>query len=197
MAKARTVTGLDLQASTSENARLIAQTRLDELYGWERYVDNPYHIRELHNMRIAAKRLRYTLEIFAEELPESVAPLLKEVEQIQEELGSLHDSDVVIALLRLCLGAQDGGSGYEYVLAHARQLKKKADFLVNPALIAYVLDPAAAPSADERHGLEALLQDLHKRRGSQYTAFRKHWNRLNKRNFRQELLDALAGPAQQ
>ncbi|HEV2662771.1 MAG TPA: CHAD domain-containing protein, partial [Ktedonobacteraceae bacterium] len=70
MAKARTVTGLDLQASTSENARLIAQTRLDELYSWEQYVDNPYHIRELHNMRIAAKRLRYTLEIFAEELPE-------------------------------------------------------------------------------------------------------------------------------
>ncbi len=197
MAKTRTVMGLDLHASTGENASLIARTRLDELYGWEQYVDNPYHIRELHNMRIAAKRLRYTLEIFAEELPESVAPLLKEVEQIQEELGSLHDSDVMTALLRLCLGAQDGGAGYEYVLAHAHQLKKKADFLVNPALIAYVLDPAAAPSADERHGLEALLQDLHKRRGSQYRAFNRHWNRLKKRDFRQELLDALADPAQQ
>jgi hypothetical protein len=192
MAKARTVTGLNPEASTGENARVIARTRLDELYAWEQYVDNPYHIRELHNMRIAAKRLRYTLEIFAEELPESIAPLLKEVEQIQEELGSLHDSDVMTALLRLCLGAEDGGAGYEYVLAHARQLKKKADFVVNPALVAYVLDPASAPSADERRGLEALLQDLHKRRGNQYTAFRKHWYGLKKRDFRQELLDSLA-----
>ena len=192
MAKARTVTGLNPQASTRENARLIARTRLDELYEWEQYVDNPYHIRELHNLRIAAKRLRYTLEIFAEALPASVAPLLKEVERIQEELGSLHDSDVMIALLRLCMGAQDGGAGYEYVLAHARQFKKKADFVVNPALIAYVLDPTVAPSADERRGLEALLQDQHQRRDGHYTAFHRHWYALKARDFRQELLAALA-----
>src|SRR5579883_2605520 len=116
MAKAKPVTGLDISAPTEVNARIIARTRLAEMYDWEQYVDNPYHVRELHNLRIAAKRLRYTLEIFGEILPASVAPLLKEVEQIQEELGSLHDSDVMIALLRLCLGAQDAGSGYEYAL---------------------------------------------------------------------------------
>jgi hypothetical protein len=191
MAKARPVTGLNAHASTGENGRLIARTRLDEFYNWDQYVDNPYHIRELHNLRIAAKRLRYTLEIFAEALPESVAPFLKEVERIQDELGSLHDSDVMIALLRLCMGAQDGGAGYEYVLAHARELKKKADFVINPAMVAYVLDPSKAPSADERRGLESLLQDLRRRRDDQYTSFRQHWYELKARDFRHALLGAL------
>ncbi len=191
MVKARPITGLNAQAPAGDNARIIAKTRLDELYDWDQYVDNPYHVRELHNLRIAAKRLRYTLEIFAETLPESVVPLVKEVEQIQEELGNLHDTDVMIALLRLCLGAQDGGTGYEYVLAHARQLKKKADFVINPAMVAYLLDPAVAPSADERRGLENLLQDLHQRRADQYNAFRQHWYQLKARDFRHELLGVL------
>jgi CHAD domain-containing protein len=62
MAKAKPIRGLDSQASTGENARIIARTRLEELYSWSKYVDSPYHIRELHDLRIAAKRLRYTLE---------------------------------------------------------------------------------------------------------------------------------------
>lgn len=164
MAKAKPVTGLDIHAPTEVNARIIAKTRLAEIYDWEQYVDNPYHVRELHNLRIAAKRLRYTLEIFADILPPPVAPLLKEVERMQEELGALHDSDVMIALLRLCLGAQDAGSGYEYALAHARKVQKKADFTINPDMIACLLNPAAAPSATERQGLESFLLDLRQRR---------------------------------
>ena len=197
MAKARAVQGLNPQAPTGENASLIAQTRLDELYEWGQYVDNPYHVRELHNLRIAAKRLRYTLEIFADALPEPVAPLVKEVAQVQEELGALHDSDVRIALLRLCLGAEDAGAGYEYALAHARRLKKKGDYVVNPTLMTYVLDPAHAPSADERGGLEQLLQQQHSRRNDQYAAFRQHWYALKERDFRRELLDALSNTIKQ
>src|SRR5256885_16859705 len=98
MAKARTISGLDAAAPTFVNARIVAKTRLDEMYDWSTSVDDPYGIHELHNMRIAAKRLRYTLEIFAEVLPEACVPLLEEVERIQNELGELHDSDVMIAL---------------------------------------------------------------------------------------------------
>src|SRR5260370_7534115 len=107
MAKARPITGLDPQAPTGKNARIIAKVRLEDLYSWESYVDNPYSIQELHNLRIAAKRLRYTLEVFEDVLPEACKPIVKELEQIQEELGALHDSDGMIALLRLCLGGQD------------------------------------------------------------------------------------------
>ena len=58
MAKARPITGLDAHAPVARNARLVAKTRLEELYDWERYVDNPYNISELHNLRIAAKRVQ-------------------------------------------------------------------------------------------------------------------------------------------
>ena len=191
MAKAKPITGLDIHAPTEVNARIIARTRLEEMYGWEQYVDSPYSVRELHNMRIAAKRLRYTLEIFGDILPASVAPLLKEVEQIQEELGSLHDSDVMIALLRLCLGAQDAGSGYEYALAHAHKVQQKVDFIINPDMITYLLDPAAAPSAEEREGLEAFLLNLRQQRGEQYAVFRQHWYSLKVEDFRSRVLSAL------
>jgi CHAD domain-containing protein len=191
MAKAKPIVELDIHAPTETNARIIAKTRLEELYSWEQYVDNPYHVRELHNLRIAAKRLRYTLEIFGDILPSSIAPLLKEIEQIQEELGSLHDSDVMIALLRLCLGAQDAGSGYEYILAHARKFQKKADFVINPDMVAFLLDSTMAPSATERHGLESLLLDLHPRRNELYTTFRQHWYALKAQDFRSRVLTTL------
>lgn len=191
MAKAKPITGLDIHAPTTVNARIIAQTRLEEVYTWEQYVDNPYHVRELHNLRIAAKRLRYTLEIFREILPSSIAPLLKEVEQIQEELGALHDSDVMIALLRLCLGAQDAGSGYEYILARAHKTQKNVDFIINPDMVTYLLDPASAPSAAERQGLESFLLDLHQQRNEQYSTFRQHWYSLKAGDFRSMVLSAL------
>ena len=67
MAKAKPVTALDIQAPTGKNARALARTRLDELYSWSDFVDDPYRIRELHDLRIAAKRLRYSLEIFEDD----------------------------------------------------------------------------------------------------------------------------------
>src|SRR5712692_8676095 len=107
MAKARPIKGLDPQAPTGKNARMIAKVRLEDLYSWESYVDNPYHILELHNMRIAAKRLRYTFEVFEDVYPVACKPIHEELVRIQDELGTLHDTDVMIALLRLCLGNKD------------------------------------------------------------------------------------------
>jgi hypothetical protein len=191
MAKAKAITGLKRHALTSVNARMIALTRLEELYRWAAYVDDPYNIYELHNLRIAAKRLRYTLEIFADVLPEACGSLRKEVEQIQEELGAMHDSDVLIALLRLCLGSQDSGPGYTYLLVRAARLRAKGDYVVNPELMAHLLDPGVAPSAEQRCGLELLLRDLQKRREEQYVAFRQHWHQLEYRDFRNELFAVL------
>ena len=71
---------------------------------------NPMLLKELHNMRIAAKRLRYTLEIFEDFLPDECKTAQKELEQLQQEMGQLHDSDVMIALLQLCLTHQKGAS---------------------------------------------------------------------------------------
>src|SRR5215467_11008658 len=85
MAKAKPITGLDPQAPTGKNARIIAKIRLEELFSWESYVDNPYHIQELHNLRIAAKRLRYTFEVFEDVFPLASKDIVKELVQIQDE----------------------------------------------------------------------------------------------------------------
>ena len=191
MARAKPITGLDLRAPTGKNARIIARVRLEEMYSWDRYVDNPYNIRELHNLRIAAKRLRYTLEIFEDVLPEASKSIVKELEQIREELGALHDSDVMIALLRLCLGSQDSGVAYEDALVDAQKQYSKKQFILPPQLVAVLLDPASSPSAGERYGLEQMLFKQEQSREEQYSAFRQHWYQLQARDFRREILDIL------
>ncbi len=191
MAKARPITGLDPQAPTGKNARIIAKVRLEDLYSWESYVDNPYSIRELHNLRIAAKRLRYSLEVFEDVLPEASKSVVKELEQIQEELGSLHDSDVMIALLQLCLASQDSVTIPDYTQSDANKQDGKGKSLVSPELVADVLDAGFAPSAEERYGLEQLLQSREQLRERQYSAFRQHWYTLQARDFRREILEIL------
>ena len=191
MVKAKPITGLDPRAPTGKNARIIARVRLEEMYKWDRYVDNPYNIRELHDLRIAAKRLRYTLEIFEEVLPEASKSIVKELTQIQDELGALHDSDVMIALLRLCLGTQDSGVAYEDALVDAQKQYSKKQFILPPQLVAVLLDPASAPSAEERYGLERMLFKQEQCREEQYSAFRQHWYQLQARDFRREILDIL------
>jgi CHAD domain-containing protein len=50
----------------------------------------------MHRLRIACKRLRYTLEFFAPELGKGTQPLLKALTQAQDHLGSLQDSVVAL-----------------------------------------------------------------------------------------------------
>src|SRR5437763_13610052 len=191
MAKAESLTELDPRAPTGQNARCIARTRLDEMYNWAADVDNPYEVLGLHNLRIAAKRLRYTLEIFEDVLPPATQSIADELAQIQDELGALHDSDVMIALLRLCMGGEDAGTAYEQVLVKAGQQKGNGKLLLQPALVANVLDPDVAPSPEQRYGLEQLLRRQLQLREEHYQAFRQHWYQLQARDFRREILDML------
>ncbi len=184
MAKARPIKGLNPHAPTGQNARIIAKVRLEELYSWKKYVDNPYRVRELHNLRIAAKRLRYTFEVFEEVLPEASQSIVKELARIQEELGSLHDSDVMIAMLRLCLGRQDSGTISDTA-------KRKEKPVVQPELVNDLLKTSVAPTAEERYGLENLLHKQEQLREEHYDVFRQHWYQLQARDFRREILEIL------
>lgn len=193
MAKAKPITGLDVQAPTGHNACIIARTRLEEMYSWNNFVDSPYAVRELHNLRIAAKRLRYTLEIFADFLPGDCKPIVKELEQVQEELGQLHDSDVKIALLRLCLGSQEypALSQMRRDGQNNQKKKQKTKSFLQPGLVAELLDPTVVPTAEERYGLEQLLRKQELTREEQYKAFRQHWYRMHEQYFQHHLLAIL------
>ncbi len=191
MAKARPITGLNPQDPTGKNARMIAKVRLEDLYSWESYVDNPYNIVELHNMRIAAKRLRYTFEVFEDALPVACKPIHEELVRIQDELGDFHDTDVMIALLRLCLGSHDTATLPEAVHLNGNKQHAHEKSLVSPELIADLLDPTVAPSVEERYGLEHFLQNQEQLRNKQYDAFRQHWFALQARDFKRQVLEIL------
>jgi len=191
MAKAKSIPQLDIHASNDKNARIIIKIRLDEMYSWDTCVDDPNRVQDLHNLRIAAKRLRYTLEIFETILPEQNTSLRKEVEQIQEELGAWHDSDVMIALLQFSLNSQDRESSYEDGRLATPPGLPRERIAFRPALLSCILDPAIAPSAQERQGLNLLLTCLQREHEEQYTAFRNHWYQLKEQDFQRQVLDML------
>ena len=65
-------------------------------------------IETLHQLRIAGKWLRYTLEFFREALGPEVDQLIPRVVALQDHLGWLHDADVTIALTRQFLVSNAG-----------------------------------------------------------------------------------------
>jgi hypothetical protein len=96
MAKATKVKGLTSKAPVTVNAARIIETRLADMYQYAPYVDDPEHIEEIHNMRIAAKRLRYTLEMFSFAYPKELKTLISEVKQIQSTIGDMRDADIMV-----------------------------------------------------------------------------------------------------
>lgn len=54
----------------------------------------------IHQLRIAAKRLRYSLEFFREVLGPEAGPLIERVTRLQDHLGLLNDADVAARLAR-------------------------------------------------------------------------------------------------
>jgi CHAD domain-containing protein len=82
---------------------------------WVRGVDVP--LGRLHQLRIACKYLRYTLEFFREVLGAESKTLINKLKVMQDHLGDLHDAVVASNLLRDFLtwgrwgGVQDRAAG--------------------------------------------------------------------------------------
>lgn len=64
----------------------------------------------LHQLRIACKRLRYTLELFERELGTSATMLIAALKRAQDELGALHDGAVERELLAPLLEKRTGSA---------------------------------------------------------------------------------------
>ncbi|HYG78868.1 MAG TPA: CHAD domain-containing protein [Pyrinomonadaceae bacterium] len=75
--------------------REIILARLAEFQKLSRSLYSPLKSEPLHRLRIAAKRLRYAVELFTACWQEgALAPFAKEVAKMQTSLGELHDCDV-------------------------------------------------------------------------------------------------------
>lgn len=75
----------------------IVKARTEELQGLCTSLYHPLKTNPLHRMRIAAKRLRYAIELFAQCWDKQLDSFAKEVAGMQTSLGELHDCDVWIA----------------------------------------------------------------------------------------------------
>jgi len=95
--KARTIEGLDPSGPLSPNVARIVSVRLDELRGFADAALAPGASEAQHNLRIAAKRLRYVLEIFESCLGDEAKAAHRAAKRLQSVLGDLHDCDLMLA----------------------------------------------------------------------------------------------------
>jgi CHAD domain-containing protein len=73
--------------------------RLDDFLSYEADIRKAENKKELHAMRIAAKRLRYCMEIFASLYEDKLENPLDIIRKVQTILGEIHDCDVWIEFL--------------------------------------------------------------------------------------------------
>ena len=112
MAKPRKVEGLRCDDPFAGVAARVVSVRADELLELSEGVLDISTIENLHAMRVASRRLRATMEVFAPCFPRKrYRKALKEVKAIADALGERRDRDVSIRDLRhvgSSLGAAEG-----------------------------------------------------------------------------------------
>jgi hypothetical protein len=178
--RARAVKGLDPDATLADNLERIVAMRLDELCSFIPRALHPARVKALHDMRIAAKRLRYILEVAAEPCFGPYATMaIKRTRDLQDLLGELHDCDVQLPRVR---ALQDELRAADALEARAR------------AADAPDLDPTLAsgtPHAEAWRGLETLCIYVEARRGLLFERFLELWRELEREGFRARLRYAI------
>jgi CHAD domain-containing protein len=112
-------------------SREIILERLKEFEALSNGLLNPFEIETLHDMRIAAKRLRYAIELFQQCWGRSISGYAKRIARIQTALGGLHDCDVWIeGLGKHIMNArkhkqQDQLAALMWLLSHLVKLRTK------------------------------------------------------------------------
>jgi CHAD domain-containing protein len=97
MAKAAEVK-LDPALPFAEAAKRVVAVRARELFEHSANVLDTDDIERVHDMRVASRRLRAALEVFAAAFPsKAYKPVLRDVKRIADALGERRDPDVHIA----------------------------------------------------------------------------------------------------
>jgi CHAD domain-containing protein len=100
MAKAREIEQLTEASSFREAAATAVEVRAEEVFEHSEGVLETAEIERVHAMRVATRRLRAVMEIFAPAFPRKEHKrLLTEVKALADALGERRDRDVAIAAL--------------------------------------------------------------------------------------------------
>lgn len=98
--------GEPISFSLYDLAKKAISDHLEVFLGFEKFLSDSSAVAELHAMRIAAKQLRYNLEIFSPLYLEELKNPIQTVKLAQEMLGDIHDCDTWSVLIPQFLGKE-------------------------------------------------------------------------------------------
>jgi hypothetical protein len=122
MAKAKDIATTPWEPYAGAAARIV-RVRADELFRHADGVLDTGDIERVHDMRVASRRLRAVLEIFAACFPKAeYGSVLRDVKQLADALGERRDPDVHIAAMEAFAAAQPAANrpGIERFAAELR-----------------------------------------------------------------------------
>ena len=161
--KPRKVKGLEPAEPLADNAERIIRTRVAELRSFIPKALEPDAAEARHDMRIAAKRLRYVLEVTGFCFGEPAKTARRRSRALQDLLGELHDCDVMLPR------AQAQIDELREEEARALLLRAGSAEDLDPRLV------SETPGHPAHRGLELLVLHLHARRALLFERFRSFW----------------------
>jgi CHAD domain-containing protein len=153
--------------SFRQSGRDIIAAGFEELQKLSASLYQPFKTEPLHRMRIAAKRLRYAIELFAQCWGESLKPFATEIAEMQSDLGELHDMDEWIVTLGKRLRA-------------GRSSRRRA-----------TNDEPNAEALEDQRAAAWLLGYFIKARTKHYRAALARWHEWKDKNFAVNLMASL------
>src|SRR5271165_4577400 len=104
MAKAREIRGLSCDDPFKTAAGKILWTRFEELLSFREQVLKPAgpdaSVEAIHDMRVASRRLRASLEVFVDVFPRApYRVMLRTIKDLADGLGEVRDIDVMVERL--------------------------------------------------------------------------------------------------
>jgi CHAD domain-containing protein len=143
----------------------LMQEQLGTLSGQLKEIRSPEDNAQAHAARISAKRLRYLLEPLGRAVP-GVKSLVKELKGLQDILGDLHDSNLLMVELGTAMEAS--------AIERARRLHRLA---LEQSDAEAVIDapPGNRAGPEEHSGLLALAKLLKERRQRLFEELESQW----------------------
>ncbi len=154
--------------SLYQRAFTAINTSLEDFLCHEEYITSPENIEELHAMRIAGKKLRYSIELFAPIYKQAMFPYIQIMKEIQNQLGNIHDDDIWISWLPKFID---------------KEKVRIENYFGNTGPLEKLLP-----------GIEFLIEDRKNSRTAEYQAFLTTWQTLQDENAWATLKEIINAP---